>query len=350
MAPDRILGSRCFLVYTSAMTMRASIAVAFAASMFLLANCAGGRGDRDTITATPHPLSPSDPARTGLGDASVLGIMELKAPDPVFGGISGMAFDGRMVTAITDLGHWLRFSLHVDQDGRPVAVGDLRSGRLGGIGDGKRDSDAEELLITDAGWLVSFERDHRVLAYPANDLDGTPTRLEMPADFGRQPENGGAEAMAALPDGRVVILSEEGEDGPGLGWAWVGQGRAWLRLTRVYEDAFFRPSAATALPDGSILAIERGYSLGRGVEIRLIVFPAEQIVPGGQLKGREIFRLARPLTVDNYEALSVRRRPDGRLVAYLMSDDNFNILQTNLLMAVLLPADLARNYTNGQFH
>ena len=45
----------------------------------------------------------------------------------------------------------------------------------------------------------------------------------------------------------------------------------------------------------------------------------------------EIARLAPPLTVDNMEALAIRRE-GGRTFIYLASDDNFSPLQRTLLM------------------
>jgi hypothetical protein len=59
--------------------------------------------------------------------------------------------------------------------------------------------------LPDGSWLVAFERRHRLWRYPS--LTGTPLPVEGPADIGRQPANGGIEAMAALADGTVIAIT-----------------------------------------------------------------------------------------------------------------------------------------------
>jgi hypothetical protein len=284
------------------------------------------------------------PARSGdlpelvgreLDAPHVLGVVELKAPHRNFNSISGMAFDGNQITAITDLGHWLRFRLEVDGEGRPVSASGLEIGRLGGLEGGKSDSDAEDLVLTPEGWLVSFERRHRLMLYPGG-LDGRAVPLDMPQGFTRQPGNGGVEAITRLADGRLLMLSEDGVNQDDTGWGWVGRPGAWDSL-RYQRDGDFRPSAATTLPDGDVLVAQRSFTLLGGFGFRLVRIARNDIRPGALLAGREIMRLRSPQLVDNYEAIAVHPRADGRLVAYILSDDNTNPFQATLLMAVLLP-------------
>ena len=47
---------------------------------------------------------------------------------------------------------------------------------------------------------------------------------------------------------------------------------------------------------------------------------------------REIARLAAPLVHDNFEGIATRRDGQGRTLVYLISDDNFHILQRTLLL------------------
>ena len=53
---------------------------------------------------------------------------------------------------------------------------------------------------------------------------------------------------------------------------------------------------------------------------------------GGILEGREIARLNPPVNVDNFEGIDVRRAADGRLMVYILSDNNFLVLQRTLMM------------------
>ncbi len=286
------------------------------------------------FTAERRSLAAEDALRTPLGSAEILSIHQLRSGQRWFGGISGLAFDGHVVTAINDNGHWLRFSMQVDDAGRPTAFDDLQVVPLGGLDGSKDDGDAEELTAVPGGWVVCFERRHRLLFY-AGELDGRPERWAAPDEFARQPGNGGVEAMTRLADGRMLLVSEEG--GPdAAGWAWVGQPGAWERLSYVRTDGF-QPTAAAALPDGGALILERRFTLIGGLAIRLRRVTAKTLVPGAILDGPVVFSLEPPLLLDNYEGMAVHARKDGRLVAYVVSDDNFNPLQATLLMAVLLP-------------
>lgn len=300
-----------------------------------LAGCLGPAAADDRLQAAPRVLAPESGTYPRLGEAEVLGILRLNSSDSRFGGLSGMSFDGRMVTAISDVGRWLRFRLEVDADGRPVGVDGLEIGNLGGLDGSKQDGDAEEVTWTPEGWLVSFERRHRLMLY-AHGLSGQPSRQSMPQGYSRQPENGGVEALTRLRDGRLLLLSEEGGDEGGIGWAWVGRSGAWDRLS-YRRDGLFHPTGAAMLPNGDVLVIERRFTLIGGVALRLVRIKADDIQPGAVLDGHELFRLEPPLTVDNYEAIAVHQRADGRVVAYILSDDNFNPLQETLLMAVLIP-------------
>lgn len=278
-------------------------------------------------------LDQDDPARNRLGAVEVLSVHELRGPGG-FGGISGMSYDGTMVTAVNDSGRWLRFPMAVDAIGRPVAFGLLQQGGLGGADGSKDHGDAEELVRVPGGWLVSFEREHRLMLY-GDDLSAAPHGQSVPEGFARQPANGGVEAMTVLSDGRLLLLSEDGVDGGGHGLAWIGQPGKWRRLAFA-RNADFQPTAVAQMPGGDVLLLERRFDVLSGVAIRLSRIALDDLRPGGAIQGRELFILAPPLLVDNYEAMAVRVRSDGRVVVYLVADDNFNPLQKTLLMSIVI--------------
>lgn len=304
-------------------------------TLFLL-GCPGPEMPAGGIEAAPHALDNQAPERTELGEAQVLGILELKGGHRWFGGLSGMSMDGDWIIAVNDSGHWVRFRLHSDADGKPLAVSDLHVAPLGGLDGSKHDGDAEELVAISDGWLVSFERRHRVLRY-GPDLSGEPVSLDIPAAIAGLPDNGGIESLALLADGRLFMVAEEGER-DGLLPAWIGHPGAWEALSYQFRIPY-RPTGMAALPGGGALAVERRFSVLGGLGARLVHIAPEDLQPGAIIRPREIFSLGSPLLVDNYEAVAVRRRADGRMIATLLSDDNFNPLQSTLLMVVLLPED-----------
>lgn len=278
----------------------------------------------------PVQLAGENPPVTRLGEVEVLGAYRLRG---VLHGISGLAWDGDDLVAVSDFGDWMRFAVDLDDAGRPMRMTIGQRGRLGGVGKEKRHSDAEEVERDGDGWLVAFERNHRIWRYGA-DLSGSPALLPTPSAMADLPENEGIEAMTRLADGRLLLVAEGTEDG-GRSVAWLGDGDGWQQLSYAH-DGLFRPTGATALPDGGVLMVERRFTLMGGFAMRLVRIDSGAIA-AGRLSGVELARLEPPMTVDNFEGIAVQRRSDGRLVASVVSDDNMNPLQSTLLLVLLLP-------------
>ncbi len=269
------------------------------------------------------------------------GGIELKADLRNFGGWSDLhiASDGRTLTSISDEGAWLTAAIDYDKKGNLVGLSAARIGQLRGL-DGrpiksKAEADAEAMArLPDGSWLIAFERRHRLWRYPA--LTGTPLPVEGPTEIGRQPANGGIEALAALGDGTVVAISEEYSRQPGTVTGWIGRPAAdgaytWSSFAyAVVPD--FRPTAIAVLPDGSFATVERAFDMVRGVRCRVMRFDAAQLRPGATVRPQELARLASPYAVDNLEGLAATRGARGETLLWLVSDDNFNPLQRSILM------------------
>lgn len=261
-----------------------------------------------------------------------------------FGGLSGLdiSADGRTATAITDRGHWFTFALDYDPGGR-LAGAALSGGgplhNLRGKPVNRKQRDAEEVKAYGrGGFLVSFERLHRLWWYDKG-LDQIPRVLPTPRAMASLPSNGGVEAMTPLPDGRILMLAEEGGEGDiAIGWlsgapGGGGQGPAgqdWAPVRYRCAPSFV-PTSVAVLPNGDLLVLERSFAVWRGFSSRLNLVPAARIRPGALLEGREIALIDKPLPTDNFEGLAVRRQGDETFV-YIISDDNFSLLQSNLLL------------------
>lgn len=293
------------------------------------------------------PLKLDEPAAQSVGQLRWRGGVAMTANASRFGGWSDLhvAADGRSLVAISDEGAWLTAAIDYDAQGD---LAGLSQGRLGPLRDlrgqpltDKVLADAEAFArLPDGAWLVAFEREHRLWRYPT--LDGTPVAVAGPPELARQPKNGGVEAMVALPDGRVIALSEDYGETPGTVMGWIGtpgaEGRyAWSRFAYARIPDFV-PTAIARLPDGSFATLERAFDRVRGVRCRVMRFPAESLQAGATVQAREIAFLAAPHAVDNLEGLAATRGPQGETLLWLMSDDNFNPLQRNLLLLFeLLP-------------
>jgi hypothetical protein len=293
------------------------------------------------IRSQPLVLKLDEPALRRVGKLVWRGGISMTANSANFGGWSDLhvAPGGKMLSSISDEGSWLTATIDYDADGNLSGLSNGRIGSLLGLGgkplDAKVMSDAEGMArLPDGSWLVSFERQHRFWRYPT--LDGTPTPIDGPADLGQQPNNGGVEAVTALPDGRIIAISEEYEVNPGMLRGWIGRpaggGRYTWQTFDYVKTPDFNPTALRQLPDGSFCLLERAFDLARGVRIRVMRFDAAELKPGGTVHARELARLASPYAVDNLEGLSVGTGARGETLLWLISDDNFNPLQRNILL------------------
>ena len=108
------------------------------------------------------------------------------------------------------------------------------------------------------------------------------------------------------------------------------------------HDPFSVTSAANA-PDGGVFILERRYSLMGGVGMELRHVAASDVREGARLEGKVLANLAfQDANIDNMEGLAVRRGPKGETLLYMMSDNNFSMLQRTLLLMFELKGAGAR--------
>jgi hypothetical protein len=295
--------------------------------------------DPITVRATSVPLNIQDPGQRVVGRLEYRGGLHLVSDDPRFGGLSSLRVlpGGQRLAAVTDEGWWVSARL-VYRDRLLVGVVDVELGPLlgpdGKVPEGKDARDAESLaLLPDGGFVVGFEREHRLLRYPAGTgrPDGVPAPCPSPPGLEKAPFNGGIETLVALRGGALLALTEYWiEKDQVVGW--TGGPDEWKRLGMRFEQAL-RPSDGALLPKGDVLVLERAYNPQRGVvNVRIRQIGREAIRPGSALGGRLVAQLAPPLTLDNYEGISAVRGESGETLVYLVSDDNLNPAQQRTLL------------------
>ena len=81
--------------------------------------------------------------------------------------------------------------------------------------------------------------------------------------------------------------------------------------------------------------LERGIAL-LAFQMRLVRIPAAEVKAGAHLKGEQLLHAAGG-DIDNMEALAVHTAPDGTTRITLVSDNNFNDWERNLLLEFSLP-------------
>ena len=281
------------------------------------------------VESASVPLNPQDASQTAVGDFQYAGGVELEARDTdQLHGISDLEIAGTDgLVAVTDFGALIDARLVFDAANRLVGVTTARVMSLrdenGTRPSDKADADAEGFALLPGGdRLVSFERRHRILLYPASG--DAPRRVAAPEEaFSAFPPNGGMEALAADPDaGADAYLV--GAEVSGHTWS-CHLTTSCVESATVEMPAGFGLVALRRLPGSQTAYLLRAFDERLGSRVSL------QIVGAGKIASQ--MDLAAPLTVDNYEGLAVVPRPDGGLRFYLISDDNASGRQRTLLVA-----------------
>lgn len=286
-----------------------------------------------TLDVRVVPLDGSDPSQVAVGPLVFRGGLWLRAEDPAFGGLSGLHVspDGSGLVAVSDCGRAFSARLSYDEHGGLRGLEEATLADLAGPGGRileRKEIDAEGLAPDgDDRLLVSFEgRPPRIASYAGDPpLSGRPEGRPGPVLDEDCRGNKGPEAIAASPDGRVVLVCEGGGLRPSWTTVWLGRDGAWT--SRPYPLAsdepglhdVYRPTGAAFLPDGDLLVLERRYP---PLAVRLMQVGAADLEGTGPLAPREVVRLDPPLTLDNFEGLAVRRDDAGATLLYLVSDDN----------------------------
>jgi len=277
------------------------------------------------------PLDPTQPGRERVGPLVFRGGLWLSSPDARFGGLSDLRVvaDGTRMLSVADCGTGVSAALMYDAQGWLAGVSDLRLVDLVGTrGEPLQQEwrDSESLVETGDSLEVGFEGMGRVWAYAEDPPFGGPARsLPVPAGLALCGYNGGIETMTRVDERRRLLVCETRRSASLDVSAWVGAGAAWT--TRSYPLVFeggwagepFRPTAATLLPDGDVLVLERRFPpLGA----RVTRLSRADVLGTGPLHPREIARFESPLTLDNFEGIDARRDETGRTYVYIVSDDN----------------------------
>jgi hypothetical protein len=300
------------------------------------------------IEASPIPAFDNrDAAQLRFGELQFRGGIALTSKNEAFGGISGLHIDpdGAHFLAVSDRGSWLRGRI-VYEKGVPVGIADAEMAPMLGA-DGKPMAprgayDAEALTLLDGKFYVGIERVEQIVRFDIN-RDGLAARGEpvaVPPDFKTLAHNKSLECLAAAPkgsalDGSLIAVTERSLDSDGNLRSFLIKGDQFERFSIKRSDDF-DISDCTVLPPGDLLLLERRYSPARGVAMRIRRVPLSAIKPGALVDGKPMIEADMAFQVDNMEGIAVHRNAEGETVITLVSDDNFSIIQRNLLLQFTL--------------
>lgn len=234
-----------------------------------------------------------------------------------FGGFSGFSLlpDGVSFLAVSDYGSLLKGILLPDQRVRLESITRLtdKDGHI--YADHK--GDAEGLAIGPDGTLfVSFEHRHKVTQFTPDGTGGT----DLPAhpEFRTYPDNRSLESLAIDESGRLHTVSEF-PDAPPLSFrVFRFDGTVWEVVDLIPARDRFRAVGADFGPDGFFYLLERKITpLGFQARIR------RWSVTAGFWRGEETIWRSYAGQYGNLEGLSIRYTESSRLLATMISDDNF---------------------------
>jgi len=278
------------------------------------------------------------------------GGLQMGADHRQFGGISGLTFlDTDRFVMVSDEGWFISGRLEL-ADGQPRNLIDVELEPIrnssGNILPNRFSADAEAVTAIfrngqPVAVRVGFENLTRVADFDLTDgrPGGAARPVTIPEWLSQLRTNESIESVCIAPPaspvaGSTLIITEAHSRQPGT-WAATLLGvrdRGDLHLAR---SGAFNPTACAFLPNGDLLVLERGlFMLSFSTQIRRI--PADHVQPGAVMDG-EVILSASGRDVDNMEAMDVRTLSNGEVRITLVSDDNFNSFQRNLLLEFALP-------------
>lgn len=269
-----------------------------------------------------------------LDGVVLLGTHVLTMEHPAFGGFSAIEVADGRIYAVTDNGWWMEGAI-VERPGGIVPMKVLFTplrDRDGATYD-KSGGDAEGLALTLGSDqpAVSFELDHRIMRRAS---DGRMGGLITHPAFEDLRSNGGLEALAALPDGRLLVIAEDARAGRHPMFLISPDGQ--LLRGGLPEVASFSVTGADLGPDGKLYVLLRDYTPLIGVTIRIDRYNLTAAGWPDDTSRQQIARFASRTGIDNMEGISAWRDQKGRLRLAVISDDNFSVVQRTLLMDLLV--------------
>jgi hypothetical protein len=191
----------------------------------------------------------------------------------------------------------------------------------------KTEGDAEAIDIKNGDILIAFERNHRVLRY-ANEKK--PDHFINPENFKNLISNEGIEAMGFIKN-QLLLITENSKASPQTVKAYLYRNNI---LTIFYYPLYknYNPTDLTILNDNEILVLERSYTPNFGNRARILTFQYSDIKENEIVRPKQLVKLKPPFPLDNYEAIGNIQITEQLYKLFIVSDNNFNPKQKNLLI------------------
>lgn len=280
-----------------------------------------------------------------FGSLEYLGGLVMATRNGEMGAVSSIRLlpDGKRFVSVMDTGHWATGEIERDAEGRLSGIKNYTITTMLDTGsrkskDHKDNLDAEGMVIDGDRILVSFERNHRIAAYPLQGFEqAEPLKVERPVkgDY-KLRGNGGLEALMKAPadgplKGAIVWVAERSYNDKGNFIAGVQSGPR-KGVFFVERLAPYDVTDGVFLKDGSFLLLERKFGLRDGIGMRIRRFRGDDIAPGKTVSGSVVMEADFSHQIDNMEGLDAFTAEDGSTHLIVVSDDNHSLIERNLLL------------------
>lgn len=263
--------------------------------------------------------------------------LEAMAEASRFGGLSAieMSEDGATALVLSDRG--MLFDLFLTRDAGGITdVTACCGARITwdeGVHLSTAQRDSEGLAILPSGEVVISFEGQGFARLAVHGRDGVQTRAfpEVPG-VAALPGNGAFEGVAADTQGRLYTLPEAMPGQGPIPLLRLDRGR-WSLFAQLPRSSGWSPVALDFDDRGRFYLLERRVVLPLGFSSRLTRFD----VAANGLSGGEVLLHSPTGRHGNLEGLSVWRDGQGRLVATMVSDDNFLAVLNTTLVEYTLP-------------
>ncbi len=321
------------------------------AAMLAAALCTPVLADEATVTAVP--LTSFQHAGIGERTQQLVfeGGLELHSVDDTFGGLSAIGFagtDGRLVM-VSDRGNFVSGQLLYDDAGSPLSLVGVRISPI----QNSKGADLPRAFVRDAEALAVIERpdDKSVVRVGFENLTrvadfhlengvpvGAATEIAIPDWLTATRTNESLEAVCVAPPaspvaGSTLLLTEGVITGDGAHSAWL-LGKTDKGPLSYRSGEGTSPTDCAFLPDGDLLVLERGVALVN-FAARLVRIKAADVKPGAEMQGEVLYEGVGG-DLDNMEGIAVHEVGTQTRIT-LISDNNFNDWERNLLLEFSLP-------------
>lgn len=253
------------------------------------------------------------------------GVWELTSPNMDFGGVSAMFAlpEESLFRTFSDRGVMLTFPM----PGRTGATRIERLPHRGNLEDFVTDIEAATQDPASGDFWLAFEGSNAVARYSSRDVL---MWQRMPEEWADWRSNSGPEAMTRLPDGSFLVLPEVQRSGVLHAGDPAREGEAVTFTFTTPDD--YAPTDLAALPDGRVLVLLRDTKLAiPPFTVALGIFDPADIAEDEVLEIEPMFVLDVIIPRENYEGLAVEENADGSLTLWIIADDNIASFQRTLL-------------------